>query len=157
MSAPSSSGCAWPTAVPQGRAQTRRDLRWPAQAGAGRKGRQAAGRDHPRLPARDRQEHAGPLLTEAVGPLGRRDRAALRTLSGVAPTTKRSGKTCIVFMRHASQVRLRQAALHWARVAVLNAPKCHGRYEAVRVLGVACVLLRRQTLFGPEHGTPVMP
>ncbi len=98
-----------------------------------------------------------PLLTEAVGPLGRRDRAALRTLSGVAPATKRSGKTCIVVMRHAAQVRLRQAALHWARVAVLDAPKCHGRYEAVKVLGVACVLLRRQTLFGPEHGTPVMP
>ncbi len=98
-----------------------------------------------------------PLLTEAVGPLGRRDRAALRTLSGVAPATKRSGKTCIVVMRHAAQVRLRQAALHWARVAVLDAPECHGRYEAVKVLGVACVLLRRQTLFGPEHGTPVMP
>jgi hypothetical protein len=60
-------------------------------------------------------------------------------------------------MRHAAQVRLRQAALHWARVAVLDAPECHGRYEAVKVLGVACVLLRRQTLFGPEHGTPVMP
>ena len=33
------------------------------------------------------------LLTEAAGPLARRDYAALRTLSGVAPVTKRSGKT----------------------------------------------------------------
>src|SRR3954449_4278124 len=33
------------------------------------------------------------LLTEAAGPLARRDHAALRTLSGVAPVTKRSGKT----------------------------------------------------------------
>jgi transposase len=46
------------------------------------------------------------LLTEAAGPLARRDHAALRTLSGVAPVTKRSGKkrsgkTCIVVMRYA--------------------------------------------------------
>src|SRR3954465_14046941 len=39
------------------------------------------------------------LLTEAAGPLARRDDAALRTLSGVAPVTKRSGKTCVVVMR----------------------------------------------------------
>jgi transposase len=47
------------------------------------------------------------LLTEAGDPLARRDHAALRTLSGVAPVTKRSGKTCIVVMRYAAQVRLR--------------------------------------------------
>ena len=72
------------------------------------------------------------LLTEAGDPLARRDHAALRTLSGVAPVTKRSGKTCIVVMRYAAQVRLRQAVFHWARVAVLNDPKCRGRYEALR-------------------------
>src|SRR5215210_7596852 len=60
------------------------------------------------------------LLTEATGPLARRDYAALRTLSGVAPVTKRSGKTCVVVMRYAAQVRLRQAVFHWARVAVLK-------------------------------------
>jgi len=70
-------------------------------------------------------------------------------------------------------VRLRQVMLHWARVAVLNDPKYHGRYEAFRarghsygralrgvaerLLGVACVLLQRQTLFDAEHGTPVVP
>jgi transposase len=113
------------------------------------------------------------LLTEAAGPLGRRDHAALRTLSGVAPVTKRSGKTRIVVMRYAAQVRLRNAVFHWARVAVLNDAKCRGRYEALRarghsygralrgvadrLLGVACVLLRRQALFDPEHGTPVVP
>src|SRR3954447_19602137 len=58
------------------------------------------------------------LLTEAAGPLARRDYAALRTLSGVAPVTKRSGKSCIVVMRYAAQVRLRNAVFHWARVAV---------------------------------------
>src|SRR5919112_2214861 len=57
------------------------------------------------------------LLTEAGDPLARRDHAALRTLSGVAPVTKRSGKTRIVVMRHAAQNRLRQAVFHWARVA----------------------------------------
>jgi transposase len=113
------------------------------------------------------------LLTEAAGPLGRRDHAALRTLSGVAPVTKRSGKACVVVMRHAAQVRLRQAVFHWARVAVLNDPECRGRYEALRarghsygralrgvadrLLGVACVLLRRRTLFNPDHGAPAAP
>ena len=62
------------------------------------------------------------LLTEAAGPIARRDYAALRTLSGVAPVTKRSGKSCIVVMRYAAQVRLRNAVFHWARVAVLNDP-----------------------------------
>src|SRR5919107_143869 len=110
-------------------------------------------------------------LTEAAGPLGRRDRAALRTLSGVAPVTKRSGKACLVVMRYAAQTRLRNAVFHWARVAVLNDPKCCSRYEALRarghsygralrgvadrLLGVACVLLQRQTLFDPDHGKPV--
>ena len=113
------------------------------------------------------------LLTEAAGPLGRRDHAALRTLSGVAPVTKRSGKACLVVMRHAAQVRLRQAVFHWARVAVLNDAKCRGRYEALRarghsygralrgvadrLLGVACGLLQRRTLFDPDHGAPAAP
>ena len=73
-------------------------------------------------------------------------------------------------MRHAAQARLRHAAFHWARVAVLNDPRSRGRYEALRarghsygralrgvadrLLGVACVLLRRQTPFDPSHGTP---
>ena len=108
------------------------------------------------------------LLTEAGDPLARRDHIALRTLSGVAPVTKRSGKTCIVVMRYAAQVRLRQAVFHWARVAVVHDPKSRSRYEALRarghsygralrgvadrLLGVACVLLRRQVLFDPDHG-----
>src|SRR5215204_4933437 len=113
------------------------------------------------------------LLTEAAGPLARRDYAALRTLSGVAPVTKRSGKTCVVVMRSAAQVRLRQAVFHWARIAVQTDRTCRGRYEplrarghaygralrgvADRLLGVACVLLQRQTLFDPDHGAPVEP
>jgi hypothetical protein len=107
-------------------------------------------------------------LTEAAGPLGRRDHAALRTLSGVAPVTKRSGKACVVVMRYAAQVRLRQAVFHWARVAIVHDPKSRSRYEALRarghsygralrgvadrLLGVACALLQRQVLFEPDHG-----
>src|SRR3954447_9604608 len=99
------------------------------------------------------------LLTEAAGPIKRRDYAALRTLSGVAPVTKRSGKSCLGTMRYAAQIRLRTAVFHWARVAVLNAPTCGRRYAALRarghsygralrrvadrLLGVACVLLQR--------------
>ena len=109
------------------------------------------------------------LLTEATGPLARRDYPALRALSGVAPVTKRSGKSCIVVMRYAAQVRLRNAVFHWARVAVLNDRRCRGRYEALRarghsygralrgvgdrLLGVACVLLRRGMLFDPDYGS----
>src|SRR3954467_4399174 len=109
------------------------------------------------------------LLTEAGDPLARRDYAALRTLSGVAPVTKRSGKTCIVVMRYAAQDRLRQAMFHWARVAAVHDPKSRSRYEALRarghsygralrgvadrLLGVTCVLLRRRILFNPDHGT----
>jgi transposase len=109
------------------------------------------------------------LLTEAAGPISRRDYAALRTLSGVAPVTKRSGKSCIVIMRYAAQVRLRNAVFHWARVAVLNDPKCRSRYAALRarghsygralrgvgdrLLGVACVLLKRGMLFDPDYGS----
>jgi Transposase IS116/IS110/IS902 family len=107
------------------------------------------------------------LLTEAPGPLARRDNDALRTLSGVAPVTKRSGKTCIVVMRYAAQIRLRQAVFYLARGAVQNDPKSHRRYQALRarghsygralrgvadrMLGIACVLLQRRELFNPQH------
>lgn len=113
------------------------------------------------------------LLTEAAGPLARRDYAALRTLSGVAPVTKRSGKSCVVIMRYAAQARLREAVFHWARVAVQHDPKSRARYEALRarghsygralrgvadrLLGIACVLLQRHTLFDPDHATPAAP
>ena len=113
------------------------------------------------------------LLTEASGPLGRRDYAALRTLSGVAPVTKRSGKSQVVSMRFAAQARLRQAVFHWARVAVQTDARSRSRYDALRgrghsygralrgvadgLLGVACVLLRRGMLFDPDHGTPATP
>ena len=91
----------------------------------------------------------------------------------MAPVTKRSGKTWVVVMRYAAQVRLRQAVFHWARLAVQIDRTCRGRYEALRargpsygravrsiadrLLGVACVLLQHQVLFDPNHGAPAGP
>jgi transposase len=108
------------------------------------------------------------LLSEGSGPLSRRDYPALRTLCGAAPVTKRSGKSCIVIMRYAAHVRLRQAVYHWARVASQHDPKSKARYAALRqrghshgralrgvgdrLLGLACVLLQKQTLFDPRYG-----
>jgi transposase len=107
------------------------------------------------------------LLAEAPEPLRRRDYHALRTLSGVAPVTRRSGKRCIVIMRQACNLRLRTAVYHWARVAIQHDELCRRRYAALRqrghshgralrsvadrLLAVACAMLTRRTLFDPEH------
>jgi transposase len=111
------------------------------------------------------------LLAEASGPLSRRDYQGLRTLSGVAPVTKRSGKSCIVVMRFAAHVRLRSTVYHWARVATQRDPKSRTRYAALRrrghshgrairgvadrLLALACLLLQRQTLFDPNFGQAI--
>src|SRR5207245_9434368 len=110
------------------------------------------------------------LLAEASVPLSRRDYEGLRTLSGAAPVTKRSGKSLIVVRRYAAHVRLRDTVYHWARVATQRDPKCRVRYTALRkrghshgralrgiadrLLALACVLLQRQMLFDPYFGRP---
>jgi hypothetical protein len=110
------------------------------------------------------------LLCEGSGPLGRRDYQALRTLCGAAPVTKRSGKSHTVIMRYAAHVRLRRAVYHWARVATQHDPKSKVRYAALRrrgkshgralrgvadrLLGLACILLERQTPFDPDFAKP---
>ena len=107
------------------------------------------------------------LLAEASEPLRRRDYHALRTLSGVAPVTKRSGKRCIVIMRQACHMRLRGAVYHWARVAIQHDQLSRRRYTALRqrghshgralrsvadrLLAVACAMLTRQATFNPEY------
>jgi len=108
------------------------------------------------------------LLAEASEPLRRRDYHSLRTLSGVAPVTKRSGKSCVVIQRHACNTRLQTAAYHWARVAIQHDPTSRARYAALRARGhnharalrsvadrllyVLCTLLERQVLFDPGYG-----
>jgi transposase len=107
------------------------------------------------------------LLVEAAEPLRRRDYHALRTLSGVAPVTKRSGKRCIVVRRQACHRRLRNAVHHWARGAIQHDELSRRRYAelrkrghshgralrsvADRLLAVACAMLTRQTPFDAEY------
>ena len=103
------------------------------------------------------------LLAEAWDALQRRDYTALRALCGVAPVTRRSGKSCVVVRRHACHPRLGNAVYHWARVAAQCDPVCKAKYAelrgrgqthgralrsiADRLLNVACSMLRSRTLF----------
>ncbi len=107
------------------------------------------------------------LLAEAYQPLQRRDYQALRCLCGVAPVTRRSGKSKIVVRRLAAHHRLQDALYHWARVAVQRDPLSAAKYAALRsrghgharalrsvadrLLAVACAMLRNQTLYDPNH------
>lgn len=106
------------------------------------------------------------LLAEATDALQRRDYAALRSLTGVAPVTKRSGKSCIVVRRYACHGRLANAMYHWARVAVQHDARSRAKYAALRqrghsharalrsvadrLLNVACAMLKTGTIFDPS-------
>lgn len=107
------------------------------------------------------------LLAEASQPLAARDYHALRTLVGVAPITRRSGKKTVILMRYACHPRLRNAVYHWARVASQYDQKTQAIYAALRakghshgralrsvadrILRLACAMLRNGTLFDPNH------
>jgi transposase len=113
------------------------------------------------------------LLAEATDALKRRDYAALRSLAGVAPVTKRSGKSCIVVRRQACHDRLANAMYHWARVAVQHDARSRGKYAALRsrghshgralrsvadrLLNVACAMLKTGTAFNPDLATAKAP
>jgi transposase len=110
------------------------------------------------------------LLAEASEPLQRRDYHAMRTLSGQAPVTRRSGKQCFVIRRQACNKRLENAVYHWARVAIQHDPISRSRYAELRrrghshgralrgvgdrLLYVLCKLLERQVLYDPDHARP---
>lgn len=103
------------------------------------------------------------LLADATDALQRRDYHALRCLTGVAPVTKRSGKSCFVVRRYACHRRLANAVFHWARVAVQHDPASRTKYAALRARGhgharalrsvadrllrVICAMLRNGTNF----------
>ena len=103
------------------------------------------------------------LLAEASDALQRRDYAALRSLAGVAPVTKRSGKSCVVVRRQACHDRLANAVYHWACVAVQHDPRSRAKYAelrrrghshgralrsvADRLLNVACAMLKSGAAF----------
>jgi transposase len=106
------------------------------------------------------------LLAEASEALQRRDYHALRTLTGVAPVTRRSGKSCTVSRRYAHHSRLANAAYHWARTAAQHDAISRAKYAALRarghshgralrsvadrLLNVACSMLRSGTTFNPS-------
>ena len=71
------------------------------------------------------------LLAEGGDAVRRRDFGALRCLCGVAPVTRRSGKSMIVTRRLAAHNRLRDAAYHWARVAAHRDPASHDKYQSL--------------------------
>ena len=107
------------------------------------------------------------LLAEGSDAVGRRDYNALRCLCGVAPVTRRSGKSMIVTRRQAAHDRLRDAAYHWARVAAQRDPVSHDKYRSSRARGhgharalrsvadrlsnVACAMLRAGVCFDPHR------
>jgi transposase len=113
------------------------------------------------------------LLAEAFDVLKRRDYAALRSLTGVAPVTKSSGKSRIVIRRQACSNRLAVAMYHWARVAIQHDTKSKAKYAALRgrghshgralrsvadrLLNVACAMLKSGTLFNPSLGAQNAP
>ena len=75
------------------------------------------------------------LFAEASDVLQRRDHAALPCLFGVAPVTRRSGRSLVVTRRLATHDRLRDAAFHWARVAAQRDPVSHKKNRALRARG----------------------
>ncbi|MGK7865524.1 IS110 family transposase [Falsiroseomonas sp. E2-1-a4] len=107
------------------------------------------------------------LLAEAHQAIQARDYHALRTLTGVAPVTKRSGKSRRVEMRQACSNRLRTAVYHWARVATQHDARSKSRYAALRarghshgralrtvadrLLSIACVMLEKRSSYDPQH------
>lgn len=107
------------------------------------------------------------LLAEASQPLRARDYHALRSLGGVAPVTKRSGKSCVVLRRQACDHRLREALYHWGRVAIQRDAATRARYAHLRsrghsharalrsvsdrLLAMACAMLRDGTTYDPAR------
>ena len=107
------------------------------------------------------------LLAAGNDAVRRRDYDALRCLCGVAPVTRRSGKSMIVTRRQAAHDRLRDAAYHWARVAAQRDPVSHDKYRSLRarghgharalrsvadrLLNVACAMLRNGACFDPHR------
>lgn len=110
---------------------------------------------------------ASTLLSEAAQSLTEANYQALRTHSGVAPVTKRSGKAWLVHMRYACSKRLRNALYHWARVSMQNDPRCAQHYATLRqhghshgralrglsdrLLKLLVAMLKNRQLFDPQQ------
>lgn len=113
---------------------------------------------------------AATLLSEAPDLLRDRDYQGLRKHSGIAPVTKRSGRSIQVHIRYACSPRLRNALYHWARVAMQCEPRSKERYAALRarghshgralrtladrLLAMLCAMLRNDSEYQPNHVAP---
>ncbi len=78
---------------------------------------------------------AARMLAEASQPLAERAYHGLRAGMGVAPVTKQSGRRRSVSMRYACNLRLRNAAYHWARVGAQTDPASRAYYATLRERG----------------------
>lgn len=103
------------------------------------------------------------LFSEAAPAVAQRNYEALRTLSGVAPVTKCSGRKRVVSQRRAVNRLLQKAVHHWAANACLRDARCKQKYQALRqrgkthsqalrtvgdrLLNVVCAMLRNNTLY----------
>jgi len=115
---------------------------------------------------------AARMLAEAAQPLADRAYHVLRTWTGVAPVTKRSGRRRqpTVGMRYACNRRLREAMYHWARTGSQLDPASRAYYAQLRARGhshgralrsvgdrflrILVLLLNRGQLFDTTHGQP---
>jgi len=75
------------------------------------------------------------MLAEAGEALAARDSTTLRTRSGVAPVTRRSGKMLTVLCRYACNEPLRNACHYWAQSASRWDPRSQQHYARLRAKG----------------------
>jgi transposase len=78
---------------------------------------------------------AAKMLAEAARPLRDRDYHAIRVLAGIAPVTKRSGKSCLVAMRYACNHHLQTTVFHWTRGCIQRDPHSRAHYAQLRRAG----------------------
>lgn len=110
---------------------------------------------------------AAGLLAEAAPLLALRAYPAVRALGGLAPVTKRSGKSFVVLMRYGCNTRLRNAFYHWARTSIQRDASARAYYARLRARGhshgralrsvadrwlrILMARLQSRTLYDPEH------
>lgn len=75
------------------------------------------------------------MLAEASQAIAERDEGRLRAEMGVAPITRRSGKSMVHLMRYACNRRLKHAAYWWGMGAIVTDPVSRARYRAARARG----------------------
>ena len=98
---------------------------------------------------------AATMLSEASEAIAQRDYNALRAHAGVAPVTRRSGKSKFVRRRYACNPRLNNALYHAARVQVqfdFDSDKSQKRsYIGDRMLRILVAMLRGGSLYNSSR------